>query len=102
MRSLAAAQGQLSAAVGVVPLRRIAFVSSAQGDSRGKEGVLCFWAASGGCDHDEKSMIHGERWVGVGVGLAVHDAFAHLLSIPNMRKTNQLAEARGELENGPQ
>ena len=64
--------------------------------------VLCFWAASGGCDHDEKSMIHGERWVGVGIGHGVHDAFAHLHSIPNMRKTTQSAEARGELENGPQ
>ena len=80
-------KGQLSAAVDVVPLSRIALVSSAHGDSRGKKGVLCFWAASGGCDHDEKSMIHGERWVGVGVGPVVHDAFAHLLSIPNMRKT---------------
>ena len=38
-------------------------------------------------DHDEKSVIHRERWVAVGIGHGLHDAFAHLLSIPNMRKT---------------
>ena len=90
IRSLEAAKDSFQRLVGVAPLHRIVFVSSAHGDNRGKKGVLCFWAASGGgCDHDEKSMINGERWVGVGIGPVVHDAFAHLLSIPNMRKTYQ-------------
>ena len=101
IRSSAAAQGQLSAAVSVVLFRRIALVSSAHGDSRGKKGVLFFWAASGGCDHDEKSMIHGERWVGVGVGPVVHDGVCAPAFDFKHEKEQPISRGQRELENRP-